>query len=63
MSTDAQRVVVLGASPRPGRYSLEALRLLRQLGYEVIPVHPSAQQIDGLPVFHELGSVPGGSTR
>jgi predicted CoA-binding protein len=50
-------VVVLGASPKPTRYSYQAVKLLDQRGYRVIPVHPKAHRIDHIPVVHDLGTV------
>jgi predicted CoA-binding protein len=54
-----QRVVVLGASPKPERYSNRAVRLLVRYGHEVIPVHPSAATIEGLPAVAGLEQVDG----
>ncbi len=48
------RVVVLGASPKPARYANQALRLLKERGYRVIPVHPSIREIEGLPAIRRL---------
>lgn len=59
MTHSPQRVVVLGASPKPERYSNRAIRLLRQHGHEVIPVHPAAEAIEGIPVVHDLADVEG----
>ena len=50
-------VLVLGASPNRRRYSNEAVRQLQSLGYRVIPVHPVADEIEGLPVVHRLDEV------
>ena len=50
MGNRKQTVVVLGASPKPARYSNQALRLLDEAGYRVIPVHPRVESIEGLPV-------------
>jgi hypothetical protein len=52
-------VVVLGASPKAGRFSNMAVRQLQAKGYRVIPVHPTADTIAGLPVVHSLRSVSG----
>ncbi len=52
-------VVVLGASPKPTRYSYQAVKLLDQRGYRVIPVHPKARRIDNLPVVQDLGAIHG----
>ena len=50
-------VVVLGASPKPTRYSYSAVKQLDDLGYRVIPVHPKAQRIDRVPVTHSLAAI------
>jgi predicted CoA-binding protein len=47
-------VVVLGASPKPGRYASMAQRQLMEQGYRVIPVHPKVEEIQGVPVVHSL---------
>jgi predicted CoA-binding protein len=59
MSETKARVVVLGASDKPDRYSNRAVRLLLQHGYAVIPVHPALDAVEGLAVLPELGSVSG----
>ena len=50
-------VVVLGASPKPTRYSNMAVRQLQAKGYRVIPVHPTADAIADLPVVHSLRDI------
>ena len=50
-------VVVLGASPKPTRYSNMAVRQLEAKGYRVIPVHPTAERIGDLPVRHSLRDI------
>ena len=57
MTTPSQTVAVLGASNKPARYSYQALQLLRQLGHEAIPIHPSLDQIDGVAVSASLGQI------
>lgn len=52
-----KRVVVLGASPKEDRYSNRAVAMLREYGYEVIPVHPTAKEIHGLPVVPRLDQI------
>ena len=47
-------MVVLGASPKPTRYSFQAVKLLHDRGYRVIPVHPKAQRIDQIPAVRSL---------
>lgn len=48
---------VLGASPKPDRYSNKAIRMLREYGHEVLPVHPSIPEIEGLPVAASLKDI------
>ncbi|MEN8176304.1 MAG: CoA-binding protein [Pseudomonadota bacterium] len=50
-------VVVLGASPKPDRYSNQAVRLLSDHGYQVTPVNPRGGTIEGLAAAHNLGVV------
>jgi len=49
-----QTVVVLGASPKPTRYSYQAVKLLHDHGYQVIPVHPKVSRVDRIPVVNDL---------
>ncbi len=51
-------VAVLGASPKPERFSHRAVVKLRKAGYRVTPVHPRAAEIAGLPAVADLASVP-----
>ncbi|MCK5806108.1 MAG: CoA-binding protein [Lentisphaeria bacterium] len=57
MNTEAETVVVLGASPKPERYSNQAVRLLLEKGHRVIPVHPAVDKIESLPVVRNLAEV------
>ena len=59
MTDRKQRVVVLGASPNPERYSNKALRLLHKHGHHVIPVHPAATTIEELPVVPSVEQIEG----
>ncbi|MBN1866797.1 CoA-binding protein [Candidatus Sumerlaeota bacterium] len=51
-------VVVLGASPKPERYSYQAVTLLAEKGHAVFPVHPRIDEISGILVFKRVGDVP-----
>lgn len=59
LKPEEHRVVVLGASPKPVRYAYQAVRLLADHRYQVIPVHPKARRIDEVPVVHDLKSIAG----
>lgn len=50
-------VVVLGASPKPARYSNQTIRLLREYGYAITPVNPALKVIEGLAVTNQLVDV------
>lgn len=51
-------VAVLGASPKPERYSNKAIRLLREHGHTVIPVNPAQTHIEGLAAVATIDAVP-----
>jgi len=57
MSTAQQRVVVLGASDNPERYSNMAVRRLLENGHSVVPVHPKLERIGELAVTPSLDDV------
>ncbi len=52
--------VVIGASPKPERFSHRSLLAHLACGYEVFPVNPRGGQIEGLTVFPTIADVPGG---
>lgn len=51
------RVAVIGASPKPERYSYQAIRLLIERGHTPYPVHPSLGKLDDLPVYKSLRDI------
>jgi predicted CoA-binding protein len=48
-------VVVLGASGKEHRYSNMAVKRLKDNGHNVFPVHATAKEVHGIPVY---GSLP-----
>ena len=54
-----ETVVVLGASPKPERYSNQAVRALVEHGHHVIPVHPLLKKIAGVVAVPALSSFKG----
>jgi len=52
-----KNVVVLGASHKPDRYSYKAVELLREKGYNPIPVHPRGNGVSGVPARVSLDEV------
>lgn len=57
MCEKKQRVVVVGASPKPERYSNRAMRLLIEHGHEAIPVHPAVEKIEGVSAVKSLAEI------
>jgi len=57
--SQTERVVVIGASDSPERYSHQAQLLLRQHGHEVLPVHPRLTAIEGVPVVADVSAIAG----
>ena len=53
----SETVVVLGASPKPERYSNQAVRALVEHGHRVIPVHPLLKKIAGVVAVPALSGV------
>ncbi len=57
MKTENHNVVVLGATPKPDRYDNQAIRLLKEKHYHVIPIHPVLKEIESLPVTNSLSDI------
>ena len=57
MSEKNHTVVVLGASPKPERYSNQAVAMLQEYGHEVIPVNPSGVSIHSLSTVKSLNEI------
>lgn len=57
--THKERVVILGASDKPERYSHRAMKMLREHGHEIVLVHPRLAEIEGQPVLNDLADIRG----
>jgi hypothetical protein len=56
-----KRIAVTGVSRNPqGHGSNAVFKRLRERGYEVFPINPNADEIDGQPCYHALKDIPGG---
>ncbi len=51
------RVLVVGASRKPERYSYLAMKRLLEKKHEVVLFHPSVEEIEGHPVVNSLKNV------
>jgi predicted CoA-binding protein len=56
----AKRIAVAGVSRTGASAGNPVLRKLRACGYEVFPVNPNASEVEGVPCYPDLGSIPGG---
>ena len=54
-----KRFAVVGASADCEKYGNKVLRVYQQRGLDVVPVNPRGGEIEGLPVYADLASVPG----
>lgn len=57
----SETVAVLGASPKPERYSNKAIRMLREYGHAVLPVNPAQKEIEGLRVIASVEGLAEGT--
>ena len=51
-------IAILGASNDRRKFGNKAVRAFLQQGYEVFPVNPKEETIEGLRVFKSIGDVP-----
>lgn len=54
-----ERVVILGASDKPDRYSYKAMKRLLEAGHEIVLVNRGYSEIEGHPVQADIGDVTG----
>lgn len=55
-----RRVAVVGVSRNPQEAANHIYRKLRERGGEVFPVNRSATELEGVPCYADLRSIPGG---
>jgi uncharacterized protein len=56
-----KRIAVTGVSRKPKDHgSNTVFKRLRDRGYEVFPVNPNADEVEGARSYHDLKSIPGG---
>lgn len=52
-----QKVAILGASANPDRYAHMALKMLQTYKHTPIPVNPTLQEIEDIPVLKSLSEI------
>jgi len=55
----AQRVAVVGLSPKPDRDSNRVAAFLQSRGYDIVPVYPRGETILGAKVYGRVQDAPG----
>jgi uncharacterized protein len=56
-----KRVAVTGVSRTPGSHGSNVVyKRLRERGYDVFPVNPNADEVEGDRAYHDLAAIPGG---
>ena len=50
-------VAVIGASNDPEKYSYQAVRLLKEKGHTVFPVHSTLLEIEGMKVYSSIKDI------
>jgi predicted CoA-binding protein len=56
-----QRIAITGVSRTPGEHGGNVVyRRFRERGFEVFPVNPNAEQVEGDRCYPDLRSIPGG---
>jgi predicted CoA-binding protein len=53
-----ERLAVVGISRKGNKFGNMAYKELKAKGYQVVPVHPQAEQIEGDPCYPSLSAIP-----
>jgi uncharacterized protein len=57
----SERIAVTGVSRTPAGHGGNIVyNRLKDRGYQVFAVNPNAEEVEGDPCYHDLGSIPGG---
>lgn len=56
----SERIAIAGVSREPDQAANAIYRRLRDSGHEVFPVNPNASEVEGVPCYPDLASIPDG---
>jgi len=54
-----KKLAIAGASRNPKKFGYGIFKELLKNGYEVIPVNPNADEIEGIKCYHSVSEIPG----
>jgi len=60
MSESRPRIAVVGASQDRSKFGNKAVRAFVAQGWEVFPVNPTLNEVEGLRAYPDLASIPAG---
>jgi predicted CoA-binding protein len=55
---EPKKLAIAGASRNPKKFGHGIFKELLSKGYEVVPVNPSATEIDGVTCYHNVSEIP-----
>lgn len=55
---DQKRFAVVGATDNPDKYGNRIVKNLRDRGYEVYPVNPKLEEVEGLKCYPSIAEIP-----
>ncbi len=55
----SKTIAIIGASADRSKYGNKAVRAFRDGGWTVYPVHPAADEVEGLPCYRSVRDIPG----
>ena len=54
----SRKLAIAGVSRDPKKFGYQLFNQLREKGYEVYPINPQTDNIDGIPCFRSVSSLP-----
>jgi predicted CoA-binding protein len=54
----SRKLAIAGVSRDPKKFGHIVFKQLREKGFEVYPIHPGTDNIEGIPCFRSVGSLP-----
>lgn len=55
---ESRKMAVAGVSRNPKKFGFTVYKDLKEKGYQVYPINPNLEQLDGNPCFHSVSALP-----